>query len=304
MYLEVYPDIIFILNFLLDYILLFLVKKINKRESSLLRRMIASAFGALIAAIVGMNPWMNRFVRFFVMNIATSSIMLMIAFGRLRKSEMLKQMLVLYLITYTAGGLINSLYYHTNIRMQLITIGNRLIYSNLSIKYIMAAALISLAFSVFFIWMIRKYRSKPGAYLKTELRYGDNRIFTKALRDTGNSLCEPISGKPVIILEKPLLFDLLSKEQQEEFNMIEKIYYGKGVIQENLDGIHTLSVRIIPYQSIGKPQGILPGLVIDKVLIHTDNETICIENVIAAICENQLSAKKDYQVILHKDMVS
>ncbi|NLZ83404.1 MAG: hypothetical protein GX915_07055, partial [Clostridiales bacterium] len=94
MYLEVYPDIIFIINFFMDLFLLYLLKITNKKSSSLIKLMLASAIGGLSAAILGIFPWLNVVLRFLLMNIVTAVIMIRIAFGKLSLSDMLKQILV------------------------------------------------------------------------------------------------------------------------------------------------------------------------------------------------------------------
>ena len=305
MYLEVYPDILFILNFFLDFILLFLMKKVNRRESKFARRGLAAILGAFVAAIVGIFPWMNIIIRFLLMNVTASALMLLIAFGRMKKMELLKQIITFYLITYFVGGLMNSVYYHTNMRRYLITNLNHLAFSNISYTFVITVILVVIPITILLLWLFRWYQSDIRETLEIELFFADRSIRTKGLMDTGNCLYDPIFRKPVIIVEEELLQDLLSLELHNEFDTAKRFMEGEKTDTEQLeDGKgQLLPIRIIPYQSIGKVQGMMLGLVLDKVLVHNGKETRCNEKVTAAICENQLSPKNEYHAILHKELI-
>ena len=306
MYLEVYPDIIFVLNFLLDFILLYLLKMINRRESSLVRRCIAAVLGGLIAAIVGVLPWINILMRFLVMNVAGSTLMLWVAFGKMKRMEFFKQFITFYLITYFVGGLVNSVYYHTDMRLKLLSIGKFVKFSNIPIVFVLAVIFVIVPIALLLIWMLRWYQSDVRETLEIELFYGDYSICTKGFMDTGNCLYDPIFRKPVIIIEKTLLQDLLPPELCNEFDMtkilLESNTTGSEQGLEEQKGL--LPIRIIPYQSIGKNKGMMLGFVLDKVLIHKGKEIQCNTKVTAAVCDNQLSPCKEYQVILHQKLIS
>lgn len=305
MFLEVYPDIIFILNFVADYILLFLLKKINRKSGTIKRRLLAAALGALSAVLTGIFPWMNIVLRFLLMNIMSSVLMLYIAFGRMKKADLLKQLVTLELITYFLGGLMNSIYYYTNFRLYLIYLGNKLTFSNISGKFVIIVLLLVTPIVVILLLLFRRYQGNIRETLEVELSFKNHSIHTRGLMDTGNCLYEPIFRKPVIIVENKLLEDLLPAEYLTELknakNYMESSDF--GFVKPELENEHLPSLRIIPYQSIGEPQGMMLGLVLDKVLIYKGKETVCNEKVTAAICDNHLSTKEEYHVILHKELL-
>ncbi len=304
MYLEVYPDVIFVLNLVLDYLLLLILKKVNQRKSAAIRRLLASVVGASATVLVSIFPWMNIMLRFIIMNVITAVLMLLVAFGRMKKVDLLKQVISLYLITYLIGGLINSIYYHTNLKLYLINMGNMVIFSNLSWKFIFLMMLGTVPVVVLILWVFRWYQSSIRETYDIELFFQKNRVQTKGFLDTGNCLYDPIFKKPVIIVENSLLEKLLSKEDRNEFeilkNSMAESATSLGQLNSNMALVPYL--RMIPYQSIGKPMGVMPGLVLDKLLIHRGKDVLCNEKVTAAICDNQLSTKDEYLVILHKEL--
>lgn len=305
MYLEIYPDIIFILNFFMDFVLLYLLKKVNRKSGRLVRLMGASAFGAVITVLVSIFPWMNIILRFLLMNVFTAVIMLWIAFGRMKGMELVKQMIALYLLTYFVGGLLNSIYYYTDFRERLIKYGSFLVLSNFSLIYIIFAGAGLIPAVWFLLWLYRKYQSERKETYDIELFYQNQSIHTRGLMDTGNCLYDPIFKKPVIIVEAPLFKELLPQPLCSELEEARAKLSGSASdwsLSTSGSG-STLRLKIIPYQSIGKAKGMMLGLTLDKVLIHTGKETICNEKVTAAICDNHLSAKEDYHVILHKELI-
>lgn len=100
----------------------------------------------------------------------------------------------------------------------------------------------------------------------------------KALLDTGNSLIEPISRKPVCIVEEEIL---------------------ARITLEN-----TLFLRAIPYRSIGCEQGTLYGVEIPKIKIFTENACYTAEHVICAGAPHKLSTKGVYRMILHPALLT
>lgn len=98
-------------------------------------------------------------------------------------------------------------------------------------------------------------------------------ICIKAIVDTGNTLIEPISKKPVCLVEQDVLEGLIPKD-----NMF---------------------VRAIPYRSVGCEQGLLYGVQIPELHITYGTEQFFLRKVICAGVEHKLFTKGKYQMILH-----
>lgn len=310
MYLEIYPDIIFIINFGIDLILLLLHKMIFKSSTSKSRLFLAAAAGGLTAMIAGIFPWMNVYIRFLILNVISLVIMLLIAYGRAGPAKFLRQFISLYLLTYFMGGFINSIYYHSNFRIKLIRLGN-MIGSNLTWKALAFFVAFACLTIILGLWLFRLANNKKRQTLDTELILGDMKVSTKGLVDTGNCLYDPVFGKPVIIIEKKLLMDLMPAEQYRQLLAIKKLIADNGqeyAACESYDNCGLtdaipFKLRFIPYQSVGRQNGILLGLVLDKVLVRQGKDAICNERVTAAIYDDMLSTGNDYHVILHKELL-
>lgn len=288
----------------MDLFLLYLLKITNKKSSSLIKLMLASAIGGLSAAILGIFPWLNVVLRFLLMNIVTAVIMIRIAFGKLSLSDMLKQILVFYVITYFFGGVIHSIYYYTDLKIIITNLGKGHSLSNVSWRIIILSILIILPFITLLIWFYRWYKSSSREIYDVDLKLFDRSIHIKGFMDSGNCLYDPVNKKPVIVVEEETIKELISPE----FNLYleEAKNYLKGgktdIEKWDINKGHILRLKFIPYSSVGK-RGVLLGMNIDKVMIYTGKDVICNEKVIAAISDNLISPNKQYQAILHKGLM-
>ena len=83
-----------------------------------------------------------------------------------------------------------------------------------------------------------------GAYIPVELSYGEKRLHLTALRDTGNGLVDPVTGRQVLVVGADVAQSLtgLTREQ----------------LQRPVESIGTLpGLRLIPYRSINCSSGFL-----------------------------------------------
>lgn len=305
MYFEVYPDIIFILNFILDFLLLFLLKKINRKESTLMRRTAAAFLGAGVAVLISLYPWMNVILRVVIMNIVAAVLMIIIAFGKMGKGDLVKQVITLYFITYAIGGFINTVYYNTSIKIQLIRLGEFLLYRNISWQFIAAIFAIVVIFMIIIIWLYRCYAGSKMELYDVELFLLQNHMKTKGLFDTGNGLFDPVTKKAVIVVETSMIESLLPDTMREGFYKTKALLEGSHTETVGEDGREeeTLPLWLIPFRSIGAQKGMMVGLMLDKLVIYEGSKSSCFNRVIAAVCDNQLSPQNEYHVILHKEFI-
>ena len=303
MYLEVYPDVVFFLNSIVDIILIFILKKVNKKNSSIARIILAGAAGASPAVVLSIFPWMNYFLKFVLMYVLASLLMILIAFGKLKAADLLKQWIFLNLITYFFGGFMNAIYYHTNFRLYLLNFGRGSIFSNIPLIYVCTAAGAIGATAVFLLWLFRLYQLHRPLIYDVELVLKDRRVRTKGLMDTGNCLYDPVLKRPVMVMENDLIEQLATPEIKNGIKQAKNFLEGKTTeISWETQGDKIYRFSFIPYRSVGKC-GMMLGIRLDKVMIYTENETFCNEKVTAAICDNPLSDNKDYHVILHKGLL-
>ncbi len=104
-------------------------------------------------------------------------------------------------------------------------------------------------------------------------------MTVQGIVDTGNSLREPISRKPVSVLEKEV-FDGLYEEGNEP------------------EGF-----RAIPYRSVGCERGIMKGYQIPEMTIEQGGIKKVCRNVYVAVSEKAVSSTKSYQMLIHPELL-
>lgn len=121
-------------------------------------------------------------------------------------------------------------------------------------------------------------------------------INTYGYLDTGNTLIDVYSNKPVIILDYRLIKEFIS--EKDESSLIKYIKTGNYQYIASLL-IDNELLHPICYKTISNDFSIMPGfklkrLVLDKKYIY--------KNVIAAISQNKLSDSNDYMVLLNNNL--
>lgn len=120
--------------------------------------------------------------------------------------------------------------------------------------------------------------------------------YINAIIDTGNFLREPITKVPVIVVEKNTLVNVIPEYILDN---LDKIINGEDI---NLNE-YTSRVRIIPFTSLGKENGILLGLKADNVVVQLEENDININNVIIGIYNGILSKNGKYKALIGLDLL-
>lgn len=107
---------------------------------------------------------------------------------------------------------------------------------------------------------------------------GQEKCVLTALVDSGNGLREPISKKPVSLVEERVIAQYKKYFQEEKF-------------------------RIVPFHSVGNEKGILEAYFIQEMEIRKAGEKIVIKNPIIAITKEVISENERYQMILHPELI-
>lgn len=95
----------------------------------------------------------------------------------------------------------------------------------------------------------------PNGLIPVELGYGEKRMRLTALRDTGNTLVDPVTGRQVLVVGADIAQKLTGLTKEQLHKPVESI----GIIP---------GLRLIPYRSVGS-NGFLLGMKLQNVKIGT-----------------------------------
>jgi len=197
--MKIYIDLVMILNFFFDFILLLSVSILLRRNVSIYKIMIGAFIGGLSILFLFIN--ISSF-ELFIFKIIISIIMTLISFGYKSLKYTFKNLLYLYTASIILGGFL----YFLNIEFSYKNIGLVFINNGLSINVIFLIIFCPFIIYIYVkqgIWLKANYSN----YYKINIYINDNKYSFNAFLDTGNNLTEPITNKPVILVDKELKCD-------------------------------------------------------------------------------------------------
>lgn len=292
--LTVYLDIIFLENLCINCIILLATAVINKNTISIIRILLSSLIGSVYAVLVYLS--ISQVFSNIVLKILLSVCMVHIAYNSKNIKTLLKQLILFYLTSFTFGGVAFALLYF--VKPQNILIKNGVLIGTYPIKIALAGVIVGFIIITIAFKNYKKKLSKKDMFCNITIEF-ENRFKTiRAMIDTGNLLKEPLSGKPVIVVEKECLQELIPKEI---LNNIEKIILGEYNINLNK---YASKFRVIPFTSLGKENGLLLGLKIDNLQIDYDDQENNIKDVIVGIYNKKLSKTNTYNALVGLDIIN
>lgn len=290
--MTIYIDIVLIENLIMNYIILFTTAVVLKIKVNHIRLILASLLGAGYSIIAYMG--IIKVYSSIILKIILSVLIIYIAFNPQNIKKMCKDLLLFYLVSFVFGGAAFALIYI--IKPQNILMKNGLFLGTYTLKTVMLGAVVAFCIIIGAFAIIKNKISKKDMFCEIEILINQKKIKTKAMIDTGNMLKEPITNVPVIVVEHILLYSCMPKEI---LNNLKEIMGGdfKNIpcdIQEK----YTSKLKLIPFSSLGKQNGMLIGIRPEYVKVITDEQEKINKNVIIGIYEKSLTKKGEYQALI------
>ena len=285
--MTVYLDLIFLENLFMNLIILFATVIAIKSKVKILRLLISSALGSIYAVILYVGN-IKLFSNIFV-KILLSIIMVHIAFNPSTLKKELKNLLTFYFISFTFGGVVFTVVYFANTEKLLIYKGA--LVSITPLKFIIIGGMASLIIIVITLKNLKGRISKKDMFCEITIYYREQFTKIKAIVDTGNFLRDPINKTPVVIVEKEKLKSIIPADILDN---LQNIINGKDILL----GEYASRIRLIPFSSIGKPNGVLIGIRPDNVVIKFQDEFVKAKNIIIGIYDGSLSKFKQYSGLI------
>ena len=250
MIVEIYIDSLFLVNFVMNLYLLLLVNRSVYRTATRLRLCLGAAVGAvffLLPFLIGGVVWL----KIAVSMLTGTGIMIFIAFPINSVKAFFQIAEKLLISAFLLGGGMVFLIK----RFPVLGTHMQNIFGVMGI-----GALLFMLISRF-----QERKAGKSNICRVILTGNDGKMKIAALLDSGNSLIEPISGKPVSVVEKSVFYGLWKEPPQ--------LY------------------RAIPYHSIGKQKGILKGYLLPEIQIEMDGICKTCKEVYIAVSEESITGE-------------
>ncbi len=262
----IYIDILLGTNIIINYFILLAVGKATKANGKILRMVLGSCFGAICALIIFLPNL--PFLLNLVIKLVISVIIVFISFGYRSIRKFIKNIALFYFISFCFCGAMLFIWF---ISPQRIVVNNSVVYFSISPILMIITTVICYVI----IRIINRITEKQHSSLeicKVKIIHNNKYCQFYAKVDTGNTLCEPFSQIPVIVVNE----DTIKIIAEDEFN--------KLLNNTSLEYTPKNHYRIIPFNSVGG-DGLLPAFLPKEVYI---NDTYCPNKVYIAVCKNRI----------------
>ena len=266
----IYMDVLVVLNWFLDYLLLCGTARLMQIPCRRGRRVWAALVGALLVAllVLPMIPtWIAAPLR-----LTAAFPVIWLAFGRCGFWRMLSRAAVFFLLSTALAGVVLLVY--TFAAPQGLRVINGIVYYDVSPW--MLALLAAIGYGALCLWERINRHRHIGQVFTVQITADGGTGTLRALHDSGNRLTEQFSGAPVIVASKRAVWPLLSAQQQRWVTA----FNGRGMPPQ-AEG----RWRLIPYRSVGGV-GLLPAFCPSQVWVANGKEKREITGVYIAVCND------------------
>lgn len=233
----VYGDLVFVLNLLINYTLLRGTARLGASAPRGVRLWLAAAFGGLYALLTFV-PGLY-FLQGLWAKILTAVLMLLLAYGW--KTTTLRLGGVFALLSLVLCGAVYSVQTFRGVQLQE---GGYLLYPVSFPALILTAFAVCLACRL----LLPPLQHSANSLLPLSIGLKGKSVRITALRDTGNTLTDPLTGAPVLTVYWKALRPLLPKELSESTLLSP---------ETALEDLRAYSPRLIPYRAVGTKRGLL-----------------------------------------------
>ena len=230
--MKIYVDLVLLLNFGFDLILLFGVAIILRRQTNLFRLVLGGLLGSV--TIFFMFIQVSSLLLFFI-KIFISIGMVLVTFGYQNLKYTFKNLFYLYTSSILLGGFL----YFLNLEFSYKNEGLIFYFDGLSVNVIV---LIVLSPIIIYAYVNQGLllKNQYSHYYNMDIYFRNGRILSvTAYLDTGNQLVDPYKRRPILLLNSNLL----------------KIDYYKD------------NLLLVPYDAINY-HGLLKCIIPDKIFIQ------------------------------------
>lgn len=196
--MKIYIDLVIILNFVLDLILLMSVNFILRRNSKLWRLILGSFIGNITIILLFIR--INNIV-FVLSKLVCSLVIILVAFGYKDIKYVIKNITYFYIVSMLLGG---GIYFLEN---QFAYSNKGLVFTEQDIGYYYGIIFI-LGIFIFIKYLksIREMGYHYSNYYNCKIYFeDDNVLVVNAFLDTGNKLKDPYSNKSIILVDDKLI---------------------------------------------------------------------------------------------------
>lgn len=261
MHYVIYPDTLFLEHLICNLCLLFLLKGFLFPDAGGKRIFLAGTLAALCNTVASVLFFHSIWILKSGALLPAAGMMILGCMGIREPGRILYLLYRMSVWTLVLGGVLRKIGQWTDVSPLLLCA---------------SAAVCALVFGAA-EKLFTYYKRQNECMREIVLCFHGNSLRVRAFADTGNQLFDPVSKKPVSVISGDA-WEMLTKDSEKPV-----MYYP------------------IPYQSVGNPGGMLPGVGIDSMIILHGEESRIIDRPVIAVTKQPFSGIFHYSVLLHNE---
>lgn len=285
----VYIDVLFAVNLILNYFILLATSAVLHRKDKRLRMLLGAALGAVYALFI-FFPQVN-FLYSSLMKLVFSVTIVAVAFRFSTLRNLLRLVIVFYVISFLFGGVAFALYLFVSPPGMLMR--NGVVYLDISPLILILSA----AGCYILITLTSRFYNrskKAGESYDIAIEADGKSASMTGFLDTGNRLTDTITGVPVIVTEYQPIEGLLPKELRRLF---------KTGVADNPAALSSCAwagrFRMVPYGSVGATGGLLPAFRPDRLTVTGKDTRLVTGDVLIAVSGRKICDDGKHAALLN-----
>lgn len=280
----VYIDALFLLNFVVDYLLLLCAGRLAGEVLHRGRLALGAALAGAYAAAVFL-PGMG-FLLHPLCKLAAAVLALLIGYGGSRR--LLRVTLVFFAVSAAFAGGILAL---ELLGGRGLTLENGVFSSAMDLRLILLSAAGGYVVITLLFQRSARHTAARQELVPAVLTLDGRRVALTALVDTGNTLTDPATGRPVMVAEGEKVAGLFpSGQAPDEADLRDPVAALERLSQAGFLG----RCRLLPYQAVGVECGMLLSLRLDGARVGREDYG----TLLVALSPNRLSDGGGYSALI------
>ena len=266
----VYADLLFLINFSMDFLCFYLCAKLLRRKLFMGRTVLAAAIGGVYAVVSLL--WQVGRMAALLWDLGVCVIMCLLSFGGRRRMRSALVTVPVYLaVSMMLGGFMTAIFHLLN-RIPALQEGQAEGEEGRSVWLFALLALLSALFTS----MGSRFFRKRAEQVRSELSitYNGATVTLPAMTDSGNLLREPISGKPCILVDVTVLSSLLPS------GVVEAVQQGRVPDVARIPSRMARSIRCVPMRTAAG-EGMLVALRPEQLILRGEKGDSAVDAWIA-----------------------
>jgi stage II sporulation protein GA (sporulation sigma-E factor processing peptidase) len=294
-----YLDLIWLLNFFIDYLLLWMTGQFRNIKVKKWRLGVASFIGSTYVLFLFFPPLQSLYT--FLVKMILSFVIVLVAFGYGNVQKFMKSFLMFYFVSFITGGGMLAVHFLMQSNHQILNgmvVTQSAGYGGISWLFVLIGFPLMYWFSKSRWRQMETTKVKADILTKVYIQINDQTIECTGLIDTGNQLYEPMTRTPVMMVEASCLVGIIPpsifnkiREQQDmsQFHLDD--------VNEEVDWINR--IRIVPYRGVRQSMELMVALKPDQVEIKQENRRYLTKKVLIGVNHHTLSNDGQFQAIVH-----